>query len=139
MDTNRLFVKPEDTFKLSVFFTKVGQLKVARENEVAPSELEGWEKFEIEFALPDFGTAKGIMRNSVGFDGTNQVLNIGAFNNALLITLAKSWNLKDADGNDMKFDLMKLNELRPDIVMLFVELLHEKLKEEGVYQSLLQS
>jgi len=139
MDGTRLFVGKEDFFTLTVLFTKEGELRVARESEVPKSELDKWEKFEIQFVLPDFGTAKGIMRNSMDFDGTNQVLNLGMFNNALMLTLAKSWNLKDQDEKDLPLNLEKLNELRPDIVRMFVELLHEKLTEEGIYEAVLLS
>ena len=139
MDAKRLFVSQEDIFTLTIFFTKEGDLKVAKESDVPKGEIEKWERFEIKFVLPDFGTAKGIMRNSMDFDGTNQLLNLGMFNNALLLTLSKSWNLKDESGKDLPINLEKLNELRPDIVRLFVDLLHEKLTEEKIYESVLLS
>lgn len=140
MDAKRLFVKKEDSFTLTVLFTKDGDLKVSRVEDVSEVDMPKWEKFEIEFSLPDFGTAKGIMRNSIDFDAANnQVVNLGAFNNALLATLARRWNLTDEDGKEMECDLAKLNELRPDIVRLFVELLHEKLRKEGMYQAILLS
>lgn len=139
MNSKRLFVTRSDSFNLSVMFTKDGKMKVAKHDFIPENEKEQWEKFEIEFVLPDFGTAKGIMRNSVEFDRGTQVLNTGMFNNNLLLALARKWNLKDEDGKEIPMDLQKLNELRPDITRVFIELLQEKLSQEGLYESILAS
>jgi hypothetical protein len=139
MKMSRLFVTKDDTFTLSILYSKEGELKVSRVEAVAKEEIAKWEQFDIEFILPDFGTAKGIMRNSTDHDGGRSFLNIGMFNNAILISLARKWNLKDDDGKDIPIDMSKLNELRPDIARLFVELLAEKLQKEGLYDAILLS
>jgi len=139
MGSNRLFVTKEDTFTLTLLYTKDGDLSVSRVEDVIESERDRWEKFEIEFAMPDFATAKGIMRNSIDYDGATQVVNMGAFNNAMMATLIKRWNLTDTEGKEIACNLSKLNELRPDIVRSFVELLNEKLQKEGIYQAIMLS
>lgn len=139
MNTKRLFVTKEDTFTLSILYTKEGELKVSKVEAVAKEDLDKWERFDVEFILPDFGTAKGIMRNSTDHDGGRSFLNIGMFNNAMLVSLARKWNLKDDDGKEITLDMSKLNELRPDITRLFVELLAEKLQKEGLYDAILLS
>ena len=135
MNSKRLFVTKDDTFTLRVFYTKDGTLKVSKEADVPEKEKENWEKFEVEFVLPDFGTAKGIMRASI----ENDKVNIGQFNNALLCSLARKWNLLDEEQKEIPLDLAKLNELRPDITRMFVELLQEKLSKEGLYDAILFS
>jgi len=139
MNSKRLFVTKDDNFTLTVYFTKDGTLKVSREKDIPENEKEQWEKFDIEFTLPDYGTSKGIMRASVEYMGNGQVLNVGQFNNALLCSMARKWNLVDDDGKEIPLDLQKLNELRPDITRLFVELLQEKLTQEGLYDSIMFS
>lgn len=139
MNSKRLFVTKDDNFTLTLYFTKDGALKVAREKDVPETEKDQWEKFEVEFSLPDYGTAKGIMRASVDNMGNGQTLNVGQFNNALLCSMARKWNLVDDDGKEIPLDLQKLNELRPDITRLLVELLQEKLSKEGLYDSILYS
>lgn len=136
MNSKRLFVTKDDNFTLTVYFTTEGVLKAAREKDVPAEEKDKWEKFEIEFMLPDYGMAKGIMRNSIDNAGN---LALGQFNNALLSLTAKKWNLTDDAGKEIPLDLQKLNELRPDITRLFVELLQEKITKEGLYDSILQS
>ncbi len=137
--SKRLFVTKEDTFSLAILYTKEGEMKVSKVEDVKPEEMEKWDKFEVEFILPDFGTAKGIMRNSMESENGRSFLNIGLFNNALLISLARKWNLKDDNGNEIPLDMTKLNELRPDIARAFVELLAVKLHKEGLYDSILLS
>jgi hypothetical protein len=135
MNSKRLFVTKDDAFTLKVLFTKDGTMKVSKEADVPEKEREVWEKFEVEFVLPDFGTAKGIMRAALD----NDKVNIGQFNNALLCSLARKWNLLDEEGKEIPLDLSKLNELRPDITRMFVELLQEKLSKEGLYDAILFS
>lgn len=139
MNSKRLFVTNEDVFTLAVLYTKDGELKVARESDVKEEDKEKWERFEMEFTLPDFGTAKAIMRNSTEFDKGSHVLNVSSFTNALLTALARKWNLQDDKGQGIPLDLQKLNELRPDIARTFIELLQEKLTKEGVYEAILLS
>ena len=136
MSSKRLFITKQDTFELSVLFTKEGEMKVSKVEDVPAEELEKWEKFDIEFSLPDYGTAKGIMRNSVDASG---VQSANRFNNAMFISLAKKWSLKDDSGKEIPLDISKLNEMRPDITIFFIELLTEKLRKEGVYESVLLS
>ena len=135
MSSKRLFVTKDDTFTLKVLYTKDGTMKVSKEADVPEKEREAWDKFEVEFVLPDFGTAKGIMRAALD----NDKVNIGQFNNALLCSLARKWNLLDEEGKEIPLDLSKLNELRPDITRMFVELLQEKLSKEGLYDAILFS
>jgi len=139
MSSKRLFVTKNDTFVLTVMYTKEGEMKVSRVEDVPADEKDKWEKFDIEFILPDYGTAKGIMRNSLDHDSGRSFLNVGLFNNALLLSLARKWSLKDEDGKDIPLDISKLNEMRPDITRIFVELLAERLQKEGVYDSILVS
>jgi len=139
MGTSRLFVTKEDVFTLAVLFTKEGELKVARESNVKEEDKDKWERFEVEFSMPDFGTSKAIMRNSTEFDRGSTMLNASAFTNSLLTALARKWNLKDDKGQEIPLDLQKLNELRPDIARMFIELLQEKLTKEGVYEAILLS
>ncbi len=139
MSTNRLFVTKKDTFKLTVLFTKDGEMSISRVEDVIEVERPNWGSFSIDFNMPDYGTSKSIMRNSVEFEGGQSVLNMGAFNNALLLSLAKKWDLKDEKGETVPLDISKLNELRPDIARLFIQLLIEKLQKDGVYDSLLFS
>ena len=139
MSGKRLFVTNSDTFTLAVMYTKEGDFKVSIESDIKPEDLDKWEKFEIEFNSPDFGTAKAIMRNSTDYSNGSHVLNVSAFNNALLTALSRKWNLKDEDGKEIPIDLQKLNELRPDIVRAFIELIQEKLTKDGVYEAILLS
>ena len=139
MNSKRLFVTNEDVFTLVVLFSKEGEMKVARETDVKEEDKDKWERFEMEFSMPDFGTAKAIMRNSTEYDKGSHVLNVSAFTNALLTALARKWNLNDENGQGIPLDLQKLNELRPDIARMFIELLQEKLTKEGVYESILLS
>ena len=135
MNSKRLFITKDDIFKLTVLYTKDGDLKVAKETDVLEKEKANWEKFEIEFSYPDYGTSKGIMRAATESDR----INIGMLNNALLCSLAKKWNLVDEEEKEIPIDLMKLNELRPDITRIFVELLQERLAKEGLYDAILFS
>jgi hypothetical protein len=139
MDASRIFVKKDDSFKISLMFTKTGDLKVARDEPDLEGGQDEWERFEIEFAMPDFGLSKLIMRNSVSREGNAEAFNAGMFHDALLSTLAKRWNLCDPEGKESPLDLSKLNELRPDIVQAFVDLLCEHLIKIGVYQSIIRS
>lgn len=139
MSSKRLFVTNEDVFSLSVFYTKDGEMKVAKESDVKEEEKDKWEKFEMEFSMPDFGTAKAIMRNSVEYGNGATILNPSSFTNSLLTALARKWNLKDDDGKEIALDMQKLNELRPDIARIFIELLQEKLTKNGVYEAILLS
>lgn len=139
MSSKRLFVTKQDTFTLSILYTKEGEMKVAKVTDVAEADKEKWEKFDIEFSLPDYGTAKGIMRNSLDHDRGQSFLNVGLFNNAMLVSLARKWSLRDEDGKEIPLDMAKLNEMRPDIARLFVELLAEKLQKEGLYDAILLS
>jgi len=139
MSGNRLFVTKSDVFPLVVLYTKEGELKVSRETDVEEEEKSKWEKFEIQFMVPDFGMAKSIVRMSTDFEKGSNVLSASLFTDNLLKGLAKSWNLKDEDGKDIPLDFQKLNELRPDITRLFVELLQEKLSKDGLYEAILLS
>jgi hypothetical protein len=143
MDASRLFVKKENTFSLSAYYTKDGKMEVRRGDAIAESEMDNWSKMVITFSYPDFGISKAIMRNSMDQDA-NGAFSDGSFRNNLLTYLAQEWNLteKDPESDEEKgipLNLEKLNELRPDITRLYVELLQEKLIEEGLYQSLLLS
>lgn len=137
MNSKRLFVTKEDNFTLSVYFTKENNLKVAKEVPAGDDAL--WERFDVEFALPDYGISKGIMRASTELSGGNQIFNYAQFNNALLCSMAKKWNLTNEKGEEIPLDLQKLNELRPDITGLFVELLQDKLRKEGLYDAIVLS
>lgn len=139
MGSNRLFVTKEDVFTIAVFYTKEGEMKVVKETDLKEEEKASYEKFEIEFVMPDFGVAKDIMRNSVEYVRGSSILNTSAFTNSLLTALARKWNLKDENGKEIPLDLQKLNELRPDIVRIFIELLQEKLTKDGIYEAILLS
>jgi hypothetical protein len=144
MDASRVFVNKQQTFDLSAYFTKEDPLQVGRKEDIEKEDLPKWEEMTVTFQLPDYGLSKLVMRNSVDYDSGSGTLNDGAFKNNLLVYLAKKWNLVEKDSEtgeekEMPLNLEKLNELRPDITRLFVELLQEKLIEEGLYESMLLS
>jgi len=139
MNSKRLFVTKSDVFTLSVLFSKEGDLEIKTIKEVPAEELDKWERCDVEFILPDFGTAKGIMSQSSIIDNGQQVFVGSRFNNNLLTALARKWNLKTEEGEEIPLDFSKLNELRPDIVLTFISLLIEKLNKEGLYEALLST
>ena len=151
MNSDRVFVKKEDEIKISVYFSKTGDFEIFRESEVGEEKKADCEELTIRFRLPNYGISKQIMRDSVDFSTGTANMHFGLFNNALFTYLATGWNAqyeeevkKDDDTvetvvKDHVFNFVTLNEMRPDIAMLFVDLLREKLQEIGVYDAILFS
>lgn len=139
--TNSIFVSREDTFELTVYYAKEGDFAVKRPDDLTDEEREsgGYLSLTIKFGIPDHATSKALMRRSTTYVGGTAGFDAATFNNLLFETLAKSWDVKDDNGKPLDFDIMKLNDMRPDIVRAFVDLLQEKLEELGLYIAVLQS
>jgi len=120
MGTNRLFVSRKKTFEITVLFTKEGKMDVSSVEDVPDAERDKWEEFTMRFRYPDFGVSKLIMRNATVVHNGENILDFASLNNALLQFLAVGWNLKDDNEKELKLDLEKLNEMRPDITRAVV-------------------
>jgi len=138
---NSIFVSREDTFPLTVYYTKEGDFTVKKPNDLSDDEKASgeYDSVTIKFSVPDHASAKSLMRRSTTFVGGMQSFDQGTFNNVLFEMLAKSWDLKDENGKAISFDAVKLNDLRPDIVRTFINLLQDELDTKGLYMAVLQS
>ena len=138
---NSVFVSREDTFPLTVFYTSEGDFAVKKPEELTDEEKESedYSSITIKFSVPDHATAKVLMRRSTTFVGSVSSLDQGTFSNMLFEMLAKSWDLKDENGKSVEFDAQKMNDMRPDIVRAFIDLLQEELDVRGLYMAVLQS
>jgi len=137
---NSIFVSRDDTFELTVYYTKEGDFAVKKSDQLTDEEKESeYSSVTIKFSVPDHASAKVMMRRSTSMVGGMSNFDNSMFNNMMFELLAKSWDLKDDNGKAINFEAAKLNEMRPDIVRAFVELLQEKLDEQGLYEAILMS
>jgi hypothetical protein len=136
---NSIFVSKNDEFKLSVYYTKDGKFDVKEKEEIEEADLPKYGVITVTFRVPNYNVSKAIMNESTVYDGQRPSLNFSAFNTALMTYLAKGWDVKSEDGEDIPYSFEKLNELRPDIALKFVDTLIKHLKENGIYESLILS
>jgi len=139
--SNSIFVSRDDTFPLTVYYVKEGDFAVRKPDDLTEDEKNSdeYDSVTIKFTLPDHSISKMLMRRSTTFVGGASTFDHGTFNNILFEILAKSWDLKDDNGKAIDFDVMKLNDMRPDIVRAFVEQLQNELDDRGLYMAILQS
>jgi len=139
--SNSVFVSRDDTFPLTVYYTKEGEFAVKKPEDLTEEEKvsEEYNSITIKFSVPGHAVSKMLMRRSTTFVGGASTFDHGTFNNMLFEVLSKSWDLKDDNGKAIDFDIMKLNDMRPDIVRAFVDLLQNELDVRGLYMAILQS
>jgi len=139
--TNSIFVSRDDTFKITVYYTKDDDFSVKKKDDLTQEEIDSGDylSLTITFSLPDHATSKMIMRRSTNVVNGTPSFDQGTFNNLLFELLSTSWDLKDENEKSVDFDGVKINEMRPDIVRIFIDLLQEELDGRGLYIAVLQS
>jgi hypothetical protein len=138
--TNRIFVsEEEDTFDLSAYYTKEGEFKVYKPDELSDEDKEKHLKMTIVFTMPDYAKSRAIMRQCTVYMGGQSSIDFSVLQNSMFEVLVKGWSLKDEKGEEIPFSFEKLSRMRPDIARCFVEQLVKKLTDEGVYDSMLVS
>jgi len=137
---NGIFVSEEqDTFELSAYYTKEGDFKVYKPDELSDEDKENHLKMAISFVMPDYAKSRAIMRQSTVYMGGQSTIDYSVLQNSMFEVLVKGWDLKNEEGEEIPFSFEKLSRMRPDIARCFVEQLVKKLTDEGVYDSLLVS
>ena len=140
--SNSVFVARDDTFDITIYYSKEGKFEVLSEDEVESGEKkkEDYLTLTVTFRVPDYQTSRMVMRESVTYDNApGGTINYSLFNIAVFTYMAKGWDAKDENGEEIPFDFEKLNQLRPDIALKFIELLVTYLRENGLYDSLVLS
>jgi hypothetical protein len=150
MDISKISVKKSDRFGITVYFTKGDEPTAHKKEDLEGKNLEDFDSLTMQFRLPNYAISKQIMRDSVDYSTGQALMHFGLFNNAIFTYLADGWDAvsaveKEVDGKmttvmePVEFDFVKLNELRPDIALLFVDLVRDKLKDLGLYDAILFS
>ena len=142
MAKNSVFVSTEDKFDITVYYTKDGKFHALGEEELKTSgkDKEKYDSLTMTFRFPDYLTSRQVMRDSCNEDGR---INFSLFNTAAFTYLAKGWDAADeneaGEAEEIPFNFEKLNQLRPDIALKFIELLIAYLRENELYESIILS
>jgi len=137
---NDLFVSEEDSFPLTVYYTKEDGFRAYAEDELNAEDKKSgkYKSIEITFLMPDWETGRNIMQGSIIHYEGQAMLSNTEFQNNLFQALVSDWDLCDSDGNKVEFSYSQLVRMRPDIVRCFIAMLQRKLMEEGVLAAILE-
>ena len=88
------FISDKDVFDVTVYYTEKD-----KETVILPTSEDGCESITVTFRYPDFQTRQQIIQASTQINESGvPSLNFLQLQNAMLYTLAMSWDVKDSKG-----------------------------------------
>ena len=124
----KFFVENSDNVIVTVFAWEAdGQIEASHTESDIPKEVKS-ERIEFTFKKPNYADSNVIMQSSgLNADGTGGV-NFLNFQNTVLRSLLKGWNMKNEDGEKVPFTNANINNLIPAIARAAVSGVLDKIK-----------
>lgn len=120
-----LFVK-NTNFDVEVYvWEKEDHVEASSEKSDIPKEGE-YSVLKFGFKHPSYADSTWIMQQATMRGGEN--LNAVALQDAIFKRLNIDWDIKDKDGNKVKFNLENQNSLQPSVVRAVVDAVLSKIK-----------
>jgi hypothetical protein len=124
----KFFVENSDIVTVAVHVWEAdGQVEASYQESDIPKEVKA-DRVEFTFKRPNYADSNAIMQSSgLNVDGTGGI-NFLIFQNTVLRSLLKGWNLKNEDGDKVPFTNANINNLIPAIARAAVAGVLDKIK-----------
>lgn len=135
-----LFVNPEDTFEITfvvaasktkpdVLYADINEEELKKQGGTDLGEIE---QHKVVFRYPSYGDSTKILDKSVRFSGEEMTLSLAEIRQTRLITLIKSWTLKDDKGKVVSTQKDTVQNLHPLIAAVITIQLDKALQDRGL-------
>ncbi|MCK9434233.1 MAG: hypothetical protein M0R32_05275 [Candidatus Cloacimonetes bacterium] len=118
-----IFVDEKERIEIKIDYKLGAEDKV----EILEKEEDGSQALTVKFAVPDYQTSQRILQSSMrpATDG-GLTLDLFAMQQALLIGLAREWDVKDSKGKDLPLTATAIGTLKVEIARALIAKLMDK-------------
>lgn len=135
-----LFVNPDDTFDITfvtsqsktekfILYADINEEEIKKQGGEDLGEIE---TYTVVFRTPSYGDSTKILDKSVHLNGEEMTLSLAEIRQTRLITLIKSWTLKDDKGNLVPANKNTIQSLHPLIASVITIQLDKALQDRGL-------
>jgi len=114
-----IFVKKNDIIKVEVFIWEESDKIQATSDKIEVPKSQDFEVLTFDFRRPNYADWKTIIEaaQTGGNTGVEVSLNVTKFQDQVLRSLLKDWDLKNAEGEKVSYSLRNLESLETQIAV----------------------